>query len=108
LHIHEAGQGVRPVARSLRPSEHLYLLHIEQGRNRADAAEVDIVNEKTDRRIWRTFVLLELAYAANLEIPRPVSVTGPVEVRYVKNQFLEVLYCRLLDRFAIEKRNGSR
>ena len=42
--------------------------------------EIDIVNQKTNRRIRRAFVLLQLTDPAYLKVPGAVSVTRPVQV----------------------------
>jgi len=47
-HVNEAGQGVCPVAASLRPAQNLDLLHIEQGRDRTDTAEIYVVDQEPD------------------------------------------------------------
>ena len=48
LHIHEPSQRIRAVATALRTSQHHDLLHVEQGRERADTAEIDVVDQETD------------------------------------------------------------
>src|SRR5690606_37543514 len=68
LHDDQTGERIRAEARPLRSAQHLDASDIEQRRRHADAAEIDIVDEKADRGIRRALALLALADAAHLEI----------------------------------------
>src|SRR5690606_23062354 len=81
-HVDEPAERVRAVARPLRTAQHLDALDVEQRRDGADRREVDVVDQETDRRIRRALVLLELADAAQLKVPRSGPFAGPIEVRH--------------------------
>ncbi len=70
VELDQAGERIRAVARALRPAQNLDLLDIEQRRRHADAAEIDVVDQESDRRVGRALVLLELADPAQLEVAR--------------------------------------
>ena len=47
-HIDETAKRVRAIATALRAAKNLDLLNVEQRGNRANTAEIDIVNQKTN------------------------------------------------------------
>ena len=64
--IDETSQGIRAVTSALRAAQHFDLLHVEERCDCANAAEIDVVDQETHRRIGRALVLLEFTHAANL------------------------------------------
>ncbi len=108
LHVHESGQRIRAVAGALGTAQHLYALDVERRRNRADAAEIDVVDQETDGRIGRALVLLQFADAADLQVPCAMAVARPVQVRHHVDQFLEVLHRELPDLVGVEDRDARR
>src|SRR6185436_13693168 len=90
-HDDQTRERVRSVAHSLRPAQHFDAIDVERRRRHADAAEVDVVDEKADRWIRRPLVLLALADTADLEEARPRSAAGPVQIRHCGEHVLEVL-----------------
>ena len=105
LHVDESRQRIGAVAGALRTAQHLDVLNVERRRNRADAAEIDIVDQEADRRIRRALVLLEFTDTANLKVTRTMAVSRPVQVRDHVDQFFEVLHRQLLDFIGIECRH---
>ena len=97
LHIDESRQCIRAVAGTLGTSQNLYALDIERRRNRADATEIDVVDQETDGWVGRALVLLQFADTADLQVPRTMAVARPVQVRHHVDQFLEVLHRELPD-----------
>ena len=77
LHLDDATERVGAVSRALRTPQHLDLLDIEERCRHADATQVDVVDQETDRRVGRALVLLEFADAAQLEIARPRTCRRP-------------------------------
>ena len=102
LHVHESGQRVCPIARALGASQYINLLHVEQGCDCADAAEVDVVDQEADGRVRRALVLFKFADSANLQIAGAMAIARPIDVRQGINQFFEMLYRLLLNRLLIE------
>ncbi len=108
MHVDEPGERIGAVARALRPAKHFDLFDIEQRRDGANTAEIDIVDNEPNGWIWRALVLRKLADATNLEITRPVTVAGPVQVGHELGQLLEMLHGELIDRLLIEDRDYGR
>ena len=107
-HVDESGQCVRAVTRTLRPTQDFDLLHVEQCRNSANAAEVNVIDQEADGWIRCALVLLKLANATHLEIAGTVAVTRPVQVWDRVDQLLEMLHGHALDFFAIEHSDAGR
>ena len=102
MHVNEPAQCIRAVTTSLRTAQHFNALYIEQCRDRADAAEIDIIHEKTDRRVWRSLVLLQFANAPYLEVARAVAVARPVQVWNESDEFFKMLRGKLIDLLTVE------
>ena len=108
MHVHEPGQRVRTVASSLGTSQHFDSLHVEQGCDCADTAEIDVVNQEADRRIGCALVLLQFANTANLQVPGSMPVPGPVQVRHHIDEFFEMLERVLLEFLRSQYRDARR
>ena len=108
LHINEPGQCVGPVTRSLGTSQDFNLFNIPQRRNRPDTAEIDIVHDKSDRRVWGALVLRQLTDPADLNVARPVTITGPVEIGQAADEFFKMLDGRSRDRFGVQHGDTGR
>ncbi len=108
LNVNEARKPVRSVARSLRTAQHLDLLDVEKCRHHADSAEIDVVDNESDRGVRRSLVLLALTDTANLKIARTRGLTGPIQVRHEQHHILEMLHTRVCQRIGIEHGNAGR
>ncbi len=104
-HRNHACERIGTEARALRTSQYFDLRHIEQRRGHADATEIHVIDEESDRRIGCALVLLELADAANLEEARPRGATGPVEVRHLRQHILEMLLAATDERVLVQYRD---
>ena len=69
--VDQPGQRVGAIARALRSAQHFDLLDVEGAGGHADPAEVDVVDQQTDRRIRRPLVLLQLTHPAQQVMARP-------------------------------------
>ena len=90
---------------ALRSAQHFDALDIEQRRRHADAAEIDIVDEKPDRRIRRALIFLALADATNLEETGSRCAARVMQVRHRCQHILEVLPTRVTQDLRIEHRD---
>ncbi len=88
--------------------QHLHLIDIEQRRRGPQSAEVDVVDQESDRRIGRALILLQFAYAANLKVPRPRGVARPVEIGNERQHILEMLPARIVECLVGENRRAAR
>ena len=81
LHIDQTCQRICAVTSALRASQDFDLLNIPERCDGANTAEVNIIDDQTDGRVWCSLVLGELTDTANLNVLRPVPVARPVEIR---------------------------
>jgi hypothetical protein len=88
--------------------QHLDLVDVEQRGRRAEAAEIDVVDEETDRRVGSALVLLQLADTSNLEVSRERGVAGPIEIGHERHDVLEILLARLAQCLRVEDSDASR
>jgi len=102
LHVDQAGERVRAIPRALGAPQHIHLLDVEERRGAAQAGQVDVVDQESNRRIRRALVLLEFADATNLQVSRAIAITRIRQVRHKRDQFLEVLHARVANRRAVE------
>ncbi len=84
------------------------MIHIKQRADRADAAEIDVVNQKSNRRIGGALVLIQFANAAYLKVSRPIGIARPVQIRYQTDHILKVLLPGSLQGRGIEHRDAGR
>ena len=82
--------------------QHLDLIDVEQGGCRAEAAEIDVVDEETDRRVGSALILLQLADTADLEVSGERGVAGPIEIGHERHDVLEILLTCLAQRLGVE------
>jgi hypothetical protein len=90
------------------PRKHFNLLGIEQRRRHADAGEINVVDQKSDRRVRSSLVLLNLSDAAQLEKARPRGAGSPIQIRDQRKHVLEVLNTRGAQRVLVEYRHALR
>jgi hypothetical protein len=53
---------------------------------------VYVVNQESDRWIWRSLVLLKFTNAANLEVAGTIAISGPIQVGNGIDDLFEVLH----------------
>ena len=78
--VDQAGQGVGPVQRALRPAQHLDLLHVVQAGHGAGAGEIHAVDDQAHRRVQRFLELAAFADAAQLQKARSGRALGEVQI----------------------------
>jgi hypothetical protein len=88
--------------------EYFDSVDVEQRRGRPEAAEIDIIDEKSDGRVGCPLVLLQFADAADLKVARPRRVAGPIEVRHQGQNVLQVLPARVVQCIGVQHRDASR
>ena len=105
--IDQSGQSIGAVACALRAPQYFDTAKIKAGCDPADSRKIDVVQQKTHRRIGRTLILRALADSPHLEVARPRRSAGPMKVRRNLRQLLEVLHRALPNRFGIKHRNAG-
>ncbi len=84
------------------------MIHIKQRPHRADAAEINIINEKTDRWIRCALILIQFTDAADLKVPGSIGVTRPVQVGHHGDHIFEMLLTSGSQRGCIQYRDAGR
>src|SRR5208282_6552349 len=107
-HADQARERVGAVSRTLRASQYFDLPRIDERCRHSDTREIDIVDEKTNRRVRRALVLLDLTDAAQLEKARSRCAGGPVQIRNQGENILEMLDAGSPQRLCVEHRHALR
>jgi len=107
LYIDKPRQCIGAVPGSLGPAQNFDCLYVEQGRNGADTAKIDVIDQETDRGIGCSLVLLQLSDTANLQITCPVTVARPVEIWHDIDELLEMLHSEFFDDSSIKYRDAG-
>src|SRR5690606_21720279 len=79
--VDQAPEGIGAVARALGTPQNLDAVEPEQGPDAAERRKIDVVNDESQRGVGCAFVLLELAYAAQLEITGACTFSRERQIR---------------------------